>query len=249
MEVEGWNMKQILITNDDGIFADGLVRLASIAKEFGDVWVVAPDGQRSAASHRITLRQPVDVNPAVGFPVEGVHAFSCSGTPADCVRVGSLYVMKKKPDLVLTGINFGYNVASDIQYSATVGAALEASFQGYPAIALSEGCKDHSVTDAYIRGILEEYIEKTPPAGHVWNVNFPDCPVHKCKGILHDRKVSKGVFYRDHYNEIEKLPGGGVRLMVEGVYDGQCEEGTDFRAVIEGFVSIGLVNNVGYSGR
>ena len=111
MEVEGWSMKQILITNDDGIFADGLVRLASIAKEFGDVWVVAPDGQRSAASHRITLHQPVDVNPAVDFPVEGVHAFSCSGTPADCVRVGSLYVMKKKPDLVLSGINYGYNVA------------------------------------------------------------------------------------------------------------------------------------------
>lgn len=70
-------MKQILITNDDGIFADGLVRLASIAKEFGDVWVVAPDGKRSAASHRITLHQPVDVNPAVDFPVEGVYDGQC----------------------------------------------------------------------------------------------------------------------------------------------------------------------------
>lgn len=85
-------MRSIFITNDDGIDAEGIIRLANTAKEFGDVWVVAPDGQHSAASHSISLREPVDVYPH-DFPVEGVHAFSCNGTPADCVRVGTLNIV------------------------------------------------------------------------------------------------------------------------------------------------------------
>ena len=106
-------MKTILITNDDGIFADGLIRLAATAKSFGEVWVVAPESQRSAASHSITLHSYIDVRPAA-FPVPGVHAFASSGTPGDCVRVGSLSVMPARPDIVLSGINYGYNAASDI---------------------------------------------------------------------------------------------------------------------------------------
>ena len=112
-------MKKILITNDDGIRADGIIRLARAAMKYGEVWVVAPEDQRSAASHSISLRDPVDVYPH-DFPVAGVRAFSCSGTPADCVRVGCLSVMPEKPDAVLSGINFGYNAASDIQLSASV---------------------------------------------------------------------------------------------------------------------------------
>ena len=240
------SIQRILITNDDGIFADGLLRLVAAAKDFGEVWVVAPDGQRSAASHSITLRHPVDLIPVNDYPVEGVHAFSCSGTPADCVRVGGLYLMKGMPDIVLSGINYGYNVASDIQYSATVGAALEGAFQGWPSIALSEGCKNHEVTDAYLYEVLGEYIDRKPPSGNIWNMNFPDCSLKECKGILHNTRVSAGTFYRDHYNEIAMLETGGVRLMVEGVYNEQCEEQTDFRAVVDGFISIGLVNNLGY---
>ena len=102
--------RRILITNDDGIDSGGIARLAKAAKDFGEVWVVAPQHQRSAASHCITLREPIDVYPH-DFAVEGVHAYSCSGTPADCVRVGGLSVMPVRPDVVLSGINFGYNVA------------------------------------------------------------------------------------------------------------------------------------------
>ena len=99
-------MRRILITNDDGIDAGGLVRLTEAAKDFGEVWVVAPAHQRSAASHSITLREALYVKEC-DFPVSGVKAFSCSGLPADCVRVGSLSVMPCKPDLVLSGINYG----------------------------------------------------------------------------------------------------------------------------------------------
>lgn len=236
----------ILITNDDGIEADGLIRLAEAAKEFGKVWVVAPKRERSAASHSITLRRHIDIYPHKDFPVKGVMAFHCSGKPADCVRVGALSIMPDKPDLVLSGINYGYNSATDIQYSATVGAAFEAAFQGIHAIALSEGfSKCHEVTDKYLNDMIKELIDCPLEYGQVHNVNFPDCPLSECKGILYDRKVSRGTFYIDSYKEIEKLPDGGSRLMVNGMYNENAEEGTDFKAIVDKYVSVGIVNNIG----
>ena len=121
-------MRKILITNDDGIDSDGIIRLAQVAKEFGEVYVVAPDGQRSAMSHSITLRHSIEAW-EVEFPVEGVKAYACNGTPGDCVRIGVLNIVPGRPDNVFSGINYGYNVATDLQYSATAGAAFEAAFQ------------------------------------------------------------------------------------------------------------------------
>ncbi len=238
-------MLKILLTNDDGIASDGLMRLAKAAAQFGDVWVVAPDGQRSAASHCITLHKAIDVFP---YPhMEGISAFSCSGTPADCVRIGALAIMPDKPDVVLSGINYGYNVASDIQYSATAGAAFEASFQGCIGIALSEGASGcHEVSDAYISKVLEELIRVSPGDGMIWNVNFPDCPIGGCKGILRERAASRGAFFRDSYIKKESLEAGGLRYMVKGEYNEDAESGTDFSAVLNQYISIGKVNNVGY---
>ncbi len=238
---------KILITNDDGIRADGLRRLAEAAVKFGEVWIVAPEKERSAASHSITLRNTIDVYPVEDYPVPGVRAFSCSGMPADCVRVGSLNVMDEKPDVVLTGINKGYNVASDIQYSATAGAAFEAAFQGYHPIAVSEGFDDvHETTDRYLEEILGRLINESVPEGYIHNVNFPSCRLSECRGILYDRKVSVGMYFKDHYNVMEKLENGGVRYMIEGVHTMVAEEGSDFRAILDGFVSVGTVSNIGY---
>ncbi|MCR5283488.1 MAG: 5'/3'-nucleotidase SurE [Lachnospiraceae bacterium] len=237
-------MRRILITNDDGIDADGIVRLAHAAKKFGEVWVVAPAHQRSAASHSITLRDSLLVCPH-DFPVDGVRAFSCSGMPGDCVRVGSLGVMPQKPDVVLSGINFGYNLASDVQYSATVGAALEASFQECLGIALSEGIHYHEVTDAQLMQVLELVLQYDYIPGQIVNVNFPDCAPADYKGILEDRTVSAGMVYKDHYNVIEELENGAKRWMVEGVHQYDAEDGTDYRAVLDGYISIGRVRNVG----
>ncbi len=237
----------ILITNDDGIGADGLKRLAGAAVKFGKVWIVAPDSERSAVSHSITLRHSMDVFPVNDYPVEGVKAYSCTGMPADCVRVGSLSVMPVRPDVVLSGINKGYNMASDIQYSATAGAAFEAAFQGYHPIALSEGFDDiHEVTDRYLEEVLGRLLSEKTPAGHIHNVNFPSCRLSECRGILYGRSVSTGMFFRDHYNAVEELPGGGIRYMIEGVRAADAEEGSDFRAVLDGYVSVGLANNIGY---
>ncbi len=238
---------RILITNDDGINADGIIRLARVAKEFGEVYVVAPETQRSAASHSITLHSPIEIYPCDTFPVDGVKAYYCTGTPGDCVRVGGLNVMPNKPDLVLSGINYGYNVASDIQYSATCGAAFEAAFQGYHAIALSENaCDCHEVSDKYLREVLKKLIESPLEPGFIHNVNFPGCTLADCKGVLFDRKISRGMFYIDSYDEIETLDNGGIAYMVNGLYNENAEDGTDFRAVVDNYVSVGVVNNVGY---
>ncbi|MBR6316678.1 MAG: 5'/3'-nucleotidase SurE [Lachnospiraceae bacterium] len=237
-------MKTILLTNDDGIEADGLLRLAKATRRFGKVYIVAPAHQRSAASHSISLHSPVDVFP-YAYPLEGVTAFASSGMPGDCVRVGSLAVLDQKPDIVLSGINNGYNVASDIQYSATAGAAFEASFQGLTAVALSEGFDHHEVTDAMLDTILEKVFDAKPVEGQIINVNFPECPLAEFRGIREGTIVSRSMVFRDTYDMIEELENG-KRYMVHGTHCYDAEEGTDYRALLDGYISIGVVNNVGY---
>ena len=236
-------MRKILITNDDGINAKGLVRLAKEALKFGEVWVVAPDGERSGASHSVNLHSPMEVR-RVDFPVENVKAYSCSGMPADCVRIGALNIVPGKPDYVFSGINFGYNVASDIQYSATVGAALEGSFQKIQSIAFSEGANAiHEVTDRYLDEIIRTLLEKPHGPNQIWNVNFPECTIEECKGILWDRKVCRAEFYNDRYNETT-ITEDCSSFMVEGVRNWQADDGTDLGAVIENYISVGLVTNI-----
>ena len=92
---------------------------------------------------------------------------------------------------------------------------------------------------------MEELLKVRPEPGSILNVNFPGCPLEQCRGILRGRKVSRGMIFRDHYRELQKLPGGGVRLMVEGVHDAAAEEGSDLSAVNEGYVSVGIVKNIG----
>ncbi|MBR6223194.1 MAG: 5'/3'-nucleotidase SurE [Lachnospiraceae bacterium] len=236
-------MKKILITNDDGINADGLIRLAKVASKFGEVYVVAPDGERSAASHSVTLRHSIEAW-SVDFPVPGVKAYACTGQPADCVRIGVLNIVPGKPDHVFSGINYGFNVASDIQYSATAGAAFEAAFQRIHTIAFSEDAKEmHEVTDRYLEELMAELMEKPLGIDQIWNVNFPSCPLSECQGILYDRRVSHDAFYRDHYDETP-TEGGRTAYMVVGVRDYQASEGTDLRAVIDKYVSVGIATNI-----
>lgn len=235
-------MKRILITNDDGIASSGILRLAEAARAFGEAVVVAPATERSALAHSITVREPVDLVP-YDFPVPGVTAWACTGTPSDCVRISLSWLLPEPPDLVLSGINNGWNIATDIQYSATVGAALEAAHDGIPAIAFSEPYNgDHSVTDRYLSRILSDLMEARPGRDAILNVNFPSGP---CSGILTGRTVSFGSMHRTHYRLSEKQPDGTLRLAAYSVPDETCEEGTDFRAILGRYISIGIVRNVG----
>ncbi len=236
-------MRKILITNDDGVFSDGIIRLAGTAVKFGEVWVVAPDSQRSAASHSLTLRRSVEVW-TVDFPVTGVHAFACDGMPADCVRIGALNIVPGGPGHVLSGINFGYNLASDIQYSATAGAAFEAAFMGIHTIAFSENASDiHEVTDRCLEEIMAVLLDKPLGLNRIWNVNFPGCSADECKGVLWDRKVSTDLFYKDRYIETP-VSEGRISYTVEGIRQWEATEGTDLRAILDNYVSVGTAMNI-----
>ena len=236
-------MRKILITNDDGINSDGVIRLAEAVKEFGEVWVVAPDSQRSAMSHGITLSHSIEAW-KVDFPVPGVHAYACDGKPADCVRIGVLNIVPGKPDHVFSGINYGYNVATDLQYSATAGAAFEAAFQKIHTIAFSEdACDIHEVTDRYLKEIIEELLDKPLGNNQIWNVNFPGCGLRECNGILRDRRVSEDVFYKDRYTETV-VSKDRISYMVEGIRNYEAEEGTDLKAVLDNYISVGIATNI-----
>lgn len=239
--------RKILITNDDGINAGGLQRLAAKAVDHGHVYVVAPFEQRSAASHSLTLRHGVDVW-RVDFPVPGVEAYACDGTPADCVRIGILNIVEGGPDFVLSGINYGYNAATDLQYSATAGAAFEGAFQGVHSIAFSEAMSDcHEVTDRYLGDILTELLgglSGVPVDRRViQNVNFPGCPLNECRGILRDRRASACSFYEDRYKVVAQN-GDRITYMVDGRRIHESEPDTDLRALYDNYVSIGTATNI-----
>jgi 5'-nucleotidase len=153
--------------------------------------------------------------------------------------------MKEKPDVVMSGINFGYNVSSDIQYSATLGAAFEGEFQGYHSIAFSESNNGiREVTDYYLKELMEEMLKKEYVPGYVDSINFPGCKLSECKGVLRDRTVSRTPFYTDRYKKTADLENGGVSLMVDGIYSPVHEDDTDYGAVLDNYVSVGVVKNL-----
>jgi len=237
-------MRKILITNDDGICSDGIIRLARAATKYGEVWVVAPDNERSAMSHSITLRHSFDAW-KTDFPVDGVHAYACSGTPADCIRIGVRNIVPGGPDNVFSGINYGYNLATDLQYSATAGAAFEAAFQGVHAIAFSENFSDcHETTDRYLSELMGELIVAPLGEHQIWNVNFPGCRLEECKGIQRGVVVSREVFYNDNYKET-KISETRITYQVDGIRNYEATEGTDLRAIFDNYVSVGIANNIG----
>ena len=207
------------------------------------MWIAAPECQRSAMSHSITLRESFRAW-ETDFPVPGVRAFACTGTPADCVRIGVLNILPEKPDAVFSGINHGYNLASDLQYSATVGAAFEAAFQGVHAAAFSESASDiRETADRYLESIIAELIDAPLGENEIFNVNFPGCPLSECKGILRDRKVSSGFIFKDSYDE-SPAPEGGTVYTVNGLRQPTAGEGTDLRAVMDGYISVGKARNI-----
>ena len=236
--------RHILITNDDGIGADGIRKLAETARAFGEVTVVAPDAQRSAASHHCVFSRPLILK-EYDFGVLGVKAYTLDGTPADCVRVG-IFTADTRPDVVLSGINHGYNISSDIQYSGTVGAALEAAFLGVHAVAVSYGnyrFEATDIVDRYLPGLLEEYMEKPLPGNQVWNINIPDCPADECAGIVRNAVMNTEHFYDDQY--IKEKTGDGtwsVTNIVKRIWDGP--DNSDLKAVVNRYIAVGTVTNL-----
>ncbi|MDQ0340686.1 5'-nucleotidase [Caldalkalibacillus uzonensis] len=177
----------ILVTNDDGIFAPGVEALTQVLQHFGNVYVVCPDQEKSAVGHANTLRTPLKLTPVDLFPgSKGV--WSVNGTPADCVKLGVEVLLKEKPDILFSGINLGPNLGRDIYYSGTMAGAVEASLYHVPAVAVSlQAFKEKKVNYTRVKQLFyhvaEMILQHTIPQGIFLNINLPDLPKDLCKGV------------------------------------------------------------------
>ena len=176
----------ILVTNDDGISAPGIRSLIEVMNEIGKVVVVAPDSPQSAMGHAITINSTLHcqrVNVDSGPQIE----YSCSGTPADCIKLGINEILKKKPDLCVSGVNHGSNSSINVIYSGTMSAAIEASIEGVPAIGFSlldySWKADFNQIKNYIKKITMKSLKNGIPNGTALNVNFPKLNEKEIKGI------------------------------------------------------------------
>ena len=169
-------MKKILITNDDGIAAPGIKALTEVMHELGEIYIIAPDSAQSGMGHAITINSTLELKHIPGF-LGTENAYSCSGTPVDCVKMGVHEVMKTRPDLCVSGVNHGSNSSINVIYSGTMSAAVEGGIEGIPSIGFS--LCDYSWEanfeniKPFIKKIALEVLEKGLPEGVILNVNFP----------------------------------------------------------------------------
>ena len=176
----------ILVSNDDGIQAEGLQVLARAVSGLGRIVVVAPDRQQSASSHSLTLHRPLRI------VKEGHNRYSVDGTPTDCILLAVHEILGRKPDLVVSGINLGANLGDDVHYSGTVSAAIEGGIFGVPSVAFSLAvfnARRPIWTGAalYARKIARYLLEKPVPPGSVLNVNIPNVPRDRIRGPVFTR--------------------------------------------------------------
>ncbi|TIX51219.1 5'/3'-nucleotidase SurE [Alteraurantiacibacter aquimixticola] len=228
---------RILLTNDDGIHAPGLAVLEAIAATLSDdVWVCAPAEEQSGAGHSLTLHQPVRLR------TYGEKRFAVTGTPTDAVNLGLRKLFAdRKPDLVISGINAGENLADDITYSGTISAAMEAALAGIPAIALSQAMRERGATfaaaESWAARVLAPLIEVPMAKRTLVNVNFPDCPAEHVKGV---RVVRQGFHDYSRGSLVEGTDPRGRSYYWFGLEEMEhtLDHGTDLEAVAEGYVAV-----------
>lgn len=224
-------MPRILVTNDDGIYSEGLRKLADACRAVGEVIIVAPDREQSAASHALTLNRPLRL-----LQIEK-DEWIVDGTPTDCVNLAVLKLLKDhRPDLIVSGINFGPNLGDDVTYSGTISAAFEGALLNIPSIAFSAVVGEHFSFDAsakFAGELAAIALEKHRDPRVVLNVNFPNGDFSGVRITHLGRRIySEGV--------IERLdPRGRKYYWIGGEPPVWHEaEGTDFDAVYKGFISI-----------
>lgn len=226
-------MALILVTNDDGFFSKGIHHLAEALKELGEVYIVAPDRDRSAVSHALTMHRPLRVD------LIKENCYSVNGTPTDCVVVGVKKLLPREPDLVVSGINKGANLGEDITYSGTVSAAIEATILGVPSFAISlvgEKPFRYETASYYALKIAKFILEKGLPPDTLLNVNLPNKPLQEIRGIKVTRQGKRS--YKNSIHEIFSPWGEKQYWIGGGVVSWQKMDGTDIQAIIESYASV-----------
>ncbi|WP_190809895.1 5'/3'-nucleotidase SurE [Flagellimonas sp. S3867] len=230
----------ILVTNDDGITAPGLRVLIQVMKEIGEVVVVAPDSPQSGMGHAITIdstlySKKVVIDHEKGAPSE----YSCSGTPADCVKLGLQEILDRKPDICISGINHGSNASINVIYSGTMSAAIEAGIEGIPAIGFSlcdySWDADFSHARDSIKKIVQEALAQGIPKGTVLNVNIPKTDTAP-KGIKVCRQARAN--WKEQFDK-RTSPTGKDYYWLSGEFELLDKgEDTDEWALAQGYISV-----------
>lgn len=228
---------EILITNDDGIYAEGILALYNSLRKAGNVTVVAPDTQRSAVGHAITLTDPLRV--AEVSRRGKFFGYSTSGTPADCVKLAIRSIMKKKPDLIFSGINLGANMGYNVLYSGTVSGATEGALLGIPSIAISLSTfikPDFSFAASFAAKMAANAGKNGMPPGTLLNVNVPAIAASRIKGVSITRQSH--TLFKDRFDK-RTDPHGQTYYWLAGSLDqSDAAPDSDVTAVNDGRISI-----------
>jgi 5'-nucleotidase len=232
---------RILVTNDDGVTAPGLLSLVQEMRKIGDVFVLAPDHNWSASGHVKTMHRPLRISQVK--LEDGTMALTSDGAPSDCVALALLGIIPEKIDLVVSGINPRANLGHDVTYSGTVTAAMEAAIWGIPGLAFSLdspenhlGNLDYSVAGQFANQIVRKVINTHIPSNTILNINIPYLPEDEIEGIMVTRQGLR--VYNDRLDE-RLDPRGRPYYWIGGdAPTGVPDEGTDIGALDQGYVSV-----------
>tara|TARA_B110000438_G_scaffold55737_1_gene55763 strand:- start:279 stop:1040 length:762 start_codon:yes stop_codon:yes gene_type:complete len=227
----------ILISNDDGIYAPGIYALWEAMSEIGKTTVVAPNTEKSAVGHAITISDPIRIEEVKRS--NGFKGYAVNGTPADSVKIAVKSIMKVKPDIIISGINAGANVGQSLLYSGTISAASEGTFLGIPSIAISLDAlrdMDFSTSKVVAKKIVNKVLEHGMPNDTLLNVNIPKDVEGGIKGyqITHQGAI----YFEDNFEKREDPRGRIYYWMTGDVKDTDIELESDGVAIKEGYVSI-----------
>ena len=228
---------QILLTNDDGIYAPGIAALEQELRKVGEVCIVAPAKEQSGVGHSITF-----LSPLVGREVFNgdVHrGWAIEGTPADCVKLALFELCPKKPDLIVSGINGGLNAGINILYSGTLGAAIEGAFFGVKSVAVSleyDDRADYTTAARMARRIIEQVLANDKTEGQLYNVNIPTAALYELKGV---KAVPMGVArYGEHFLKREDPKGRDYYWATNDPPPADEGRETDLSELAKGFVTV-----------
>jgi 5'-nucleotidase len=228
---------RILLTNDDGIHAPGIAALKAEMAPLGEVTIVAPDAERSATAHSITLDRPLRVREV--YVADTFLGFSVDGSPADCVKLGVKEILQAAPDLVLSGINLGSNVGINVLYSGTVAAGLEGAILGVTSVAVSLAASkkpDFRAAARIAAGVIRQILAAGPPRGSLFNLNIPTGASEAIRGVRLARQST--ISYEDGF-DVRVDPRGGKYFWMTGELNKhELPPDCDAALLAEGFVTL-----------